>query len=76
MFILLSVMHLFAVSCSTMADNDVKPGHSIVKEYHFHPYWHQNNVVEVYIHSVTKLHHQELEHSNIVGISDIVTVYC
>ena len=22
---------------------DVKPGHQIVKEYHFHPYWAQNN---------------------------------
>ena len=26
---------------------DIKPGHDIVKEYHFHPYWHQNNVAEV-----------------------------
>jgi len=25
---------------------DIKPGHDMVKEYHFHPYWHQNNQQE------------------------------
>ena len=28
-------------------NNDIKPGHQIVKEYHFHPYWHQDNAQEV-----------------------------
>ena len=75
MFGLLSLLHVLAVSCSTMSTNDVKPGHQIVKEYHFHPYWHQNNVVEVHIHFLTKVHHyQELFHSNVVSISDIVTM--
>ena len=27
--------------------DDIKPGHQIVKEYHFHPYWHQGNAEEV-----------------------------
>ena len=36
-------------------NNDIKPGHQIVKEYHFHPYWHQNNHQEVTFTVITIL---------------------
>lgn len=50
------IFHVFGVKAlEKMSDNikelqinnDIKPGHQIVKEFHFHPYWHQNNHQEV-----------------------------
>ena len=51
------VVHVLAVSTLDNLDNnmafqdnkDIKPGHHLVKEFHFHPYWHQNNPQEVSI---------------------------
>ena len=46
-------VHVLAVqgldNTDNMDNNDIKPGHHMVKEYHFHPYWHQNNAEEVNI---------------------------
>ena len=28
-------------------NNDIKPGHQIVNDFHFHPYWHQDNAQAV-----------------------------
>ena len=58
---MLSLPHLLCYSAHVLAvygmdnmdnlvNNDIKPGHQIVKEYHFHPYWHQDNAQEVYSH--------------------------
>ena len=43
----LSVYGMKSMDHLVSDDDDIKPGHQIVKEYHFHPYWHQGNAEEV-----------------------------